>query len=643
MKKSHRAPGPDASIINQIHLNMVHAELRRLNLMPRPQRKPAQYKSYKKEWQPLLTTAEKVLKFVDMVERAMPLYEKSNRQGDILSFFDMLPARQKEGLLRSVGVDLRDGAKRFVELADKLLTLFDELQLPNGSTTMVEPISWFQHAYTQLCARGLLHGVVLSGEISGLLGVAKKYKGTLDSTKQRLETVTRDTAEKMANEWRNAMGTIPGYATYWFHGVKWEPLSVAKAGYQVNTLSKNPFRTPNGNLHMSYRSRQRMFWKVSGALRAAIRVNKLQLPNNMVGYSVGLDPVLMHHKYNSYGNIVGIGRVKRGYHGRHRGPGYSHIPEVDWESLAHARLFPHMHVEGKGGKTPMGMSGNLQRSQAIRRHMAGAARPKDSSHPLTRTLASTLESKVYQGEDVISWEEVRYPEGNWRSNVRFDITDLGSGKQRGFKLFKTVPGKTISGRNWHSDLNATRSTRLKRSTPEHHEGTRTGRSYRGSVATLLEKFLWNEYGFTRFKQRTVFNRVSGKYETQRGATVARPLFSVLMREYGKKYRDTAIRSMGAELGVQGGMYALRTAGLERSTVGQLGYTRTSSESISSDPERNALGSMVEGGVYNEARFDSFGLGKQSWVAATGLPARFNNQTRRQQEDFLRRMNSILKG
>lgn len=474
-------------------------------------------------------------------------------------------------------------------------------------------LTFMQHAYAQQLKQKALTGVTFAVWGKGFTEAAERLYRFSDESHKGADKEMKKLAEEMKSEWVGAMGTKPAYSHYWFYGVVWEPLS--QAGQKAQQKMSKAFRVTadneggkgwpkwygsgnNARALVGWRGSNRMFYMMSGALRDAIIVQKEHGDNNTVSYSVRLDPAKMHNKIDSHGRLRGQAVIRR-YSGAHRTADYSlhenyremtvhqEVPKI-WayhkkrQKLVTKRTvhkFQLPMVSKVVGIDPMALTPSGKKkyrtnADFLKANPTGktleellasewsrweAQKPSKTRNPMYKGLVRAAgKSKLYVDEKVVDWQEVLYPD---------DDPEYKAAERL---LAKPNPKWGKRKRAEHLE-NVRAQKRFFRESAASGVGAKvTGRQYRGTIPTLLQKFLWNEYGFSRMKERKA--SVQGDYgkvgeTTQRGAVVMRPLFGPLANDYAKKFyarvlKSTSTVAQQAGFPLEGGMFASFTQGIE---------------------------------------------------------------------------------
>ncbi len=542
---------------------------------------------------------------------------REREQDDILVWYHAMPVSERVKFLKDMGVILEDysGIMNAIykhrdmvndELGGVGLPLFDWARAQVQHETM----DWFQHNYMQLLKEGQKQGAVFTAWARGLTELVKDAYTMEHGMAQVVGKATKAMAERMAEEWRNAMGTVPGNASYWFYGVHWAPLSdYIGSEWRQNKLAQNPFRVnvKRGRndtaawLSMGHRARRRMFWSMSGELKRAIVVKEHSKSGRLVAWSVGLDPNKMHNRYNSKGQVVGRARI-RTYTGHHhtsqlttdrayraydwRGKRFPVLEDRDLDRIRNA---PELHVDIRN-KVVRNTDGTrvLQGAWTSEHHLLRASRPGQKARTWTSMVRdpygwSTLSGKSI--DDMIRKRVGRakhatpalstnpiYGKAQDDSSVFYRGAQIIAwGEEKHDPVYKTRSP-------WNPYATKTEKRRLRSSmksywsefyrqqesgTARESEGISTGRSYTGSAPTLLQKFLWNEYGFARKRVRTVHDRQANQMVEQSGMSVTRPIFGPLMRKYAKEFKTAVLSGTKGLAGItgtpmSGGLFQQRT-------------------------------------------------------------------------------------
>ena len=152
-----------------------------------------------------------------------------------------------------------------------------------------------------------------------------------------------------------------------------------------------------------------------------------------------------------------------------------------------------------------------------------------------------------------------------------------------------------------------------------HGARTTSADYKGTIPTILQKFMWNEYGFSTMKSRR--SSIVGKGGkdvnfTQRGSVVMRPLFGPLANEFTNRFYNQALsgaskvaKSVGIPL--EGGTFGLYREGVQgtQTTRPWTGYSAAS--------ETNPLNSArTRRPAFSGANMPFSGdAGPRTWAAA----------------------------
>lgn len=495
--------------------------------------------------------------FSDAAQRGAKRY---NPTAGVHGILEILQNMQKIKATMPAGV-----AKNLEETYSAIVThtMIDDLT----HATLQDTMSFWEHAYLEMlqtAIQGTAFCVHLKHPSKMVGNFAKVYKEACD----KFEHDTKYYAEKFADEWRSKMGTIDASTSYWFEGVNWLPKSGAKRDELTKKFRSHKHGidvTNNGRYQgrLAQSARRPMFWGESGTLKRAVRVNKVAA-NHDTGdfiYEVGLDPAMMHNKYDSRGKVVALASVRQ-YSGRHRSSGFPTTMPFNRRVLNTLVNRPENFEESFGGMamvkkrmlrkydngkerwvntkeygfvkdlltTRMGKTiDQIDYEQQVR---SKHSTPMNVSNPMRRHQVDTISSKIHTGQMFI-WtaprsERLKITRHKGKVTAKFKKSDTKQGiRERKDSRF---------GPSSLRDVNLFKRELIRTS------GVKVGR-YMGSTATLLEKFMWNEYGYVAHRTRKAVNRDKQQVRTQRGLMVQRPLFSVLLRKYSKLFNENVLNGL----------------------------------------------------------------------------------------------------
>lgn len=504
-------------------------------------------------------------------------------------------------------------------------------------------LTYMQHLYAEFLKRKLLTGITFSAWGQGFMEQAKRFYELTAQGHEELDRILKELAHEMRNEWIGAMGTKPAYTTYWFYGVVWQPLSLP--GQRTRDKMDRVFKVNKDNAGgpkwlggagkgdpkalAGWRGTNRMFYMMSGALRDSIIVKKESVSGKAASWSVGLDPQKMHNKVDSHGRLRGLA-VNRRYTGEHRTAGYSTYEgykEVDVTKkggdTARVPVVPGVEkISAKALATnarkryktqtdflaanPTGKSlDQLMAQEAGRRR---AMKPGNTKNAMYQHLMrASGAAKYYANEPVIQWKHVKYEDDDpaYKASMAL-MREAGSILPR--KRKKIYMDNLRGQRKFFRDMAA-----------KGHGARVTSSDYTGTIPTILQKFIWNEYGFSAMKSRRASIVGKGGKDvgfTQRGAVVMRPLFGPLANEFTNRFYNrvlSGVSKVGRSVGVplEGGTFGLYSQGVQgtQTTSPWTGYSKSSE----TDPLRN---NRTRRSAFSSDRMPFSGdAGPATWAAA----------------------------